>query len=165
MGVGISLDAVRTTFFKSIDKLKSDIEFQKRKGAVSPRFISVQENIVRSFEAYQKEAEATISKLQWDIVELSKGKVEDIERLKREKLCLEAICITHGVTDFVALMGKGRRFLVTEAVTAHKEGSVQIPHKLMCYLGEMEKCKRTEIMDLFFEAAKKYNETESVNEQ
>lgn len=123
-------DSINQSFEKAVIRLQESLQYLANQGNVSTQFITIQNSIIKALINYQHQTEKLIGNLEWEIVELTKGKVSEIERLKTIQESLEAICIIHGIIDFPMWMQKGNNYLVQQAVTDYKEKTITLSYLL-----------------------------------
>jgi len=135
----LTYDSVNQSFEKAVIKLQENLQYLADKGSVNDSFISIQNSIIKALINYQHQTEKIISALEWEITELVKGKVNEIEQLKKTKESLEAICIIHGIINFPMWMQKGNKYLVREAVSNTTENTTTIPELLQEKFSQLPK--------------------------
>ena len=113
-------DRINHSFEKAVKQLQENLQYLADKKTVSPKFISMQNTIIKSLIDYQHQMDLLTSDLETTITELSIGKSREFDRIKNTQTCLEAICIIHGITDFPVWLAKGINYLVNEAVELQK---------------------------------------------
>lgn len=126
----LNYDTVNKAFEKAVILLQDNLQYLANSGKVSDKFISMQNNVIKALIDYQHQTESIIGHLEWENIELARGKVNEIERLKLIKESFEAICIIHGIMDFPIWMNKGNDYLVTKAVSDYKSNTITIPCSL-----------------------------------
>lgn len=141
-----NFESVNRVFEKAVTQLQENLQYLANQGKVSNQFIAIQNNIIKALINYQNITEKLIGSLQWENLELSKGKVKEIQRLKDVQESFEAICIIHGVMDFPAWMNKGKRYLVSEAIREYRSNKISIPYALKNKLDQLPK-EEKDILD------------------
>ena len=120
-------DRINTAFERAVQRLQDNLQYLADKGQVSDRFVSLQNAIIKALIDYQRQTESIMSGLEMEVMQLCKGKIEELENLRDTKTGLEAICIIHGITDFPFWHAKGMDYLVNEAVELHRQNMMQLP--------------------------------------
>ena len=141
-------DSINTSFEKAVTLLQDNLQYLANEGKVSDKFISLQNNIIKSIIAYQHQTELIISNLEWSNVKLTRGKIEEIEKLKEVQFMLEAICLIHGVSDFPLWMAKGKDYLIEEVIELHHNGSATLPMRFSDKLNALHESDRKAIYKL-----------------
>ena len=120
-------DRINTAFERAVQRLQDNLQYLADKGQVSDRFVSLQNAIIKALIDYQRQTENIMSGLEMEIMQLSVGKIDELEKLRKTNTSLEAICIIHGITDFPFWMVKGMDYLVSEAVELNRQNTMQLP--------------------------------------
>ena len=123
-------DTINKAFEKAVILLQDNLQYLANSGKVSEKFISMQNNVIKALIDYQHQTESIIGHLEWENIELARGKVNEIERLKLVQESLEAVCIIHGIMDFPIWMNRGNHYLVTQAVSDYRSNTITIPYAL-----------------------------------
>lgn len=130
MPVTSKYDRINLAFERAVVQLQENLQYLVDKGKVSNKFISMQNNIIKAIINYQHQTEHLAGHLEWEILELTKGKIREIEQLKDIKVSLEAVCIIHGIMDFPLWMRKGKNYLISQAVCDHRANTITLPSLL-----------------------------------
>jgi hypothetical protein len=125
--MSVSYDRINIAFERAVIQLQDNLQYLADNGKVSSRFIAKQNNIIKAIINYQHQTENLVGHLEWELLELTKGKIQEIERLKEIRESLEAICIAHGIMDFPMWMAKGNNLLVNQAIYAYREKTITLP--------------------------------------
>lgn len=133
---------INQSFEVAVIKLQDNLQYLANQGNVSDRFITMQNSIIKALINYQHQTEKLIGNLEWEIIELAKGKVSEIERLKIAQESLQAICIIHGITDFPMWIKKGNKYLIHQAITDYKENIITIPYLFQEKFNRLPKQKK-----------------------
>jgi len=121
---------INAAFEKAVILLQENLQYLANSGKVSTKFISMQNNIIRAIIDYQHKTEKILGELEWENIKLAKGKVKELEQLKKNKEALEAICIIHGITDLPVWLEMGTKHLVQQAISDFKENITTLPYEL-----------------------------------
>lgn len=141
-------DKINGRFEKAVTMLQENLQYLADEAKVSDKFISMHNAIIKALIDYQHLTMEIIEDFQYDNHMLASEKDRE---LKDIKLCFEAICIIHGIMDFVAWMEKGKQYLVAMAVDFYRDGEMQIPSKLMEIIDSLPSDKRELVMNILNE--------------
>ncbi len=118
---------INIAFEKAVTQLQENLQYLADEAKVSDKFISMQNSIIKALINYQHQTEDLISHLDFEILELTKGKISEIEQLKDIKESFEALCIIHGIMDFPMWMKRSKNHLVQQAINDYKENTITLP--------------------------------------
>lgn len=141
-------DNITARFERAVIQLRENLQHLADEGKVSDKFISMQNGIIKALIDYQRHTVEIIEELQCDNYELALKKSQEYQMLENIKESFEAICIIHGIMDFVSWMQMGKQYLVAEAVDYYSCDQVQIPFKLMELINELPEDQRDSVMSL-----------------
>ena len=141
----MSYTHINKAFEIAVTHLQNNLQYLANKGKVSPKFIAIQNKIIKTLIDYQQSAELHISNLEMLNAELLLSKRKEYQDLKDDKEALEAICIIHGVLDFPLWLSRGKDYLVYEAITFHKNKEIKLPIQLREYLDTLSKSEFNQI--------------------
>ena len=137
----------KINFDRAIEKIRDNLQYLSDKG-VSQKFIVMQNLILQSLMRYSEETELYISQLEMDNFQLSKKIGLDFQKFNASKEAFEAICLIHGINDFLEWLAKGRSYLVQLAIEFHNENTMQLPFKLIEMINEMNDNDRGALIKL-----------------
>lgn len=143
---------INQSFEKAVVQLQDNIQYLANEGKVSNKFIALQNSIIKALINYQHQTERIISDLEWEVTELARGKVNEIERLKKVQESFEAICIIHGIMDFPIWMNKGNRYLVHEAIYNYRNKIIQLPELLKEKFDQLPKEEKNVLDKILYKA-------------
>lgn len=146
---------INSAFEKAVVLLQDNLQYLANSRKVSAKFISMQNNIIRAIIEYQQKTENIIGELEWENTKLAKGKVEELEQLKRDKKALEAICIIHGITDLPIWFEMKMEHLVNQAISDFKENITTLPYELRLRFEALSQSERDFLDKILY---KKYYE-------
>ncbi len=139
MPAAYNYDKINLAFEKAVVQLQENLQYLSDEEKVSDRFISMQNSIIKALINYQHQTETLIGYLEWEMMELVKGNIKEIEQLKNTQESLEAICIIHGIMDFPIWMNKEKNYLINQAVTNYQENTMTLPGALKEKIDQLPK--------------------------
>lgn len=154
---------INSAFEKAVVLLQDNLQFLANSGKVSAKFISMQNNIIRAIIEYQQKTENIIGELEWENTKLAKGKVKELEQLKRDKKALEAICIIHGITDLPVWFEMSEKHLVHQAISDFKENITTLPYELRLRFEALPQSERDFLDKILYK--KYYEEMEELKQK
>lgn len=143
-------DRINDAFERAVTKLQKNLQYLADNDKVSNKFLSTHNLILKSLIDYQQKTEMYIATLEFEIISLSKGKINEIEKLKIVQESFEIICIMHGIIDFPVLMSKGRNYLLNEVVYQHKENMITLPFKLQEMIDKLPEPERKALFNILY---------------
>ena len=149
-----------TSFERAVNLLQENLQYLANKGVVSNRFISLQNNIIKSLIDYQKASEQRISTLELEHLELQHLLSNHIDKYQEKILVLEAICFIHGIMDLDVWLNTNFSLLEEQATESFKEGSFSIPLAFNIYFNNMSKEDKAVINKILDKKAAQHTEQE-----
>ena len=145
-----SYDRINDAFERAVTKLQDNLQYLADNEKVGRKFLSFQNLILKALIDYQQKTEWYISTLEMENMQLVRGRIREIEKLKEVQESFEAICIIHGIMDFPVWMNKGKNYLVCEAVYQYKDGMITLPSKLMDWIDKLPTPEREALQNILY---------------
>lgn len=141
-------DKITARFESAVTQLQENLQYLANEEKVSDKFIAIHNAIIKALIDYQHSTMEIIERLQRDNLTLALNRSKEYRKLEDIKESFEAICIIHGITDFVSWMQMGKKHLVAEAVDYYQSGQIQIPFKLMELINKLSEDERHSALSL-----------------
>ncbi len=141
-------DKINRRFEKAVTMLQENLQYLADETKVSDRFISLHNGIIKALIDYQHLTTEIIEDLQYENYHLALKKSKECRELEDIKISFEAICLLHGIVDFVAWMAKGKDYLITMAVDHYRDGTIQVPYQLMELIDRLSEQERNTVMTI-----------------
>lgn len=149
-------ESINNAFEKAVTKLQDNLQYLIDNNKVSNAFVTIQNLIIKSLIDYQQQTEHYISTLEMENFELFKKaeRQQSQQQRKQQNMqeCFEAICIIHGIMDFIGWINKGNKYLVNEAVYLYKENTIQLPIRLLERIEALPPNEKQAIENILFKA-------------
>ncbi len=126
-------------FERAVTLLQENLQYLANKEAVSNRFISMQNSIIKSLINYQKASESRISDLELEQAELQFLLSNHIDKYQEKILALEAICFIHGIMDLQSWLNKDFSLLESLTIEACNTKSFTLPIEFLEYFERWKK--------------------------
>lgn len=153
-------DKVNKTFEHAVKLLQENLQFLADSNKVSPKFIALQNNIIKAIITYQHQTETIICSLESDLFDISVQHTLHAKRWTENKHALEAICLIHGITDLPAWLSKGRAYLVQTAVEMNRDRTMQLSAQFMELIEQLNEQDREQLLHILQKPARERAERE-----
>ena len=124
-------DRTSEKFEAAVKLLRKNLQYLADQDKVSPKFIALQNGVIRTLIDFQHQTNSRIGELEIDVIQLMMKKPIFFQELHDTIEALEAICLIHGIIDFPTWMAKGKNCLVYEATELNKQRTIQVPTLLL----------------------------------
>ena len=118
-------------FERAVGQIQNNLQYLADNDKVGGKFISMQNQIIKALIDYQHESNYQIQYYEERTIENMMALSGEYQKMLDIKESFEAICIIHGIMDMTSWMGKGKDYLVGQAVEYHKAKMFQIPDRIM----------------------------------
>ena len=152
------------TFERAVIQMQNNIQYLADEGKVSDKFLTMQNLVLKALIDYQQQTESLLSQLDWDIAELTIGKIKEYNHLLDVKEKLEAVCLIHGIIDFPMWMNMSKQYLISEVVEQNEKNGFYMSYRMKEYIYEVLSDEEREAFDKMFQK-KRIQEIEEIENQ
>ncbi|PCH66248.1 MAG: hypothetical protein COC01_08605 [Bacteroidetes bacterium] len=132
-------------FERAVKMLQNNLQYLADQDKVSTKFIALQNHIIKILIDYQRESTYQIQYYEERTIDNMMALSGEYQKILDIKESFEAICIIHGIMDMTSWLGKGKDYLVQQAVECHRAKMYHIPDRILDKISKLPEQNKTDI--------------------